>query len=637
MSLEDLNKELYNAHGDAITSRTHEQSQYDPTNVVVGVEASPFDKEQQWRQVQKGMTSSGKKKLWISIAIFLFVVLAAVGSYGYNLWLKDAFHQDRVAVSFEGPSQADSTQSVKYIIHYKNNNRVTLNNAEIQLSYGDNFQPTNNTNLKNLSPTASTIFVGAIKPMSEGSVELNGIFYAPKDFPAYLHAALHFTPSNGTSELVMEDQVGVNITASPVLLSINAPNQAADGDNVSYDVDYTNLDVKQMSGLQVHIDFPQGFTLAKAEPAASENNSDWYIGTLDPNQSGKINIQGQLKGSQGESKDLVVSIGQMGDDGKLVVYSKQQLTTNMIAPVLVVQQSMDGKSDNVVNAGETLKYTITYKNSGSIGLRDAIITDQILGKSLDLSKISIEGGSFDGTTNTITWKASDIPGLAIINPNESGQVHFTVPVKDVIPVASQLDKNFTIDSVAKIDSPDIPTPIGSNKTIDSNQLELKLATKVLFNTTGFFTDANLKNSGPMPMKIGQETTFAIHWTITNVSNDITGAQVISSLPSGVRWVGQLYPANENVTYDSRTNQVIWNAGSVPAGTGVTSTPRQVEFQVGVTPQINQAGQVLVLTNKADFSAVDSFVSKDISLSVPQKDTQLYEDPSVGTLNAKVSK
>ena len=105
----------------------------------------------------------------------------------------------------------------------------------------------------------------------------------------------------------------------------------------------------------------------------------------------------------------------------------------------------------------------------------------------------------------------------------------------------------------------------------------------------------------------------------------------------MRWVGQLYPANENVTYDSRTNQVIWNAGSVPAGTGVTSTPRQVEFQVGITPQINQAGQILVLTNKADFSAVDNFVSKNVSLSAPQKDTQLYEDPSVGTLNAKVSK
>ena len=635
MSLDDLNKDLYSAHSDAIAGHVHEQSQYDPTNAT-GLAASPFDQEEQWRQVQKGMTPKTKRRLWIGISIFIVIILVCAGSYGYSWWLKNAFHQDRVAVSFEGPSAVDSTQSVKYIIHYKNDNRVTLKNAEIQLDYAENFQPTDNLNLKYLSPTTSKIFVGDIKPQSEGTVELNGVFYAPKDFPAYIHATLNFTPSNGTGELSMDSQVGISITAAPVVLNISAPQQAVNGDNISYVVDYKNLDVRQMSGVQVRIDFPAGFTLSSAQPAASENNSYWYVGNLDPSQGGKITIQGQLKGAGGESKDLVASLGQVGSDGKFVVFSKQQLSTQMVSPVLSVQQGLEDKTDDIISAGEVLKYVIAYQNTGSVGLRDAIITANVASKLLDFSKLSIpEGGSFDGATNTITWKASDVPGLAVINPNSGGQVHFSVPVKDVIPIASALDKNFVVTSVASIDSPDIPTPIDSNKIIGSNQLELKLASKVLFNTSGYYTDSNLKNTGPIPLLTGQETTFAIHWSISNVSNDITGGKVISSLPSGVRWTGQIYPANENITYNSRTNQVIWDTGTVSAGAGVINPARSIEFQVGVSPQINQIGQSVLLVNKSTFTASDTFVSRDISLDNPPKDTQLYEDPSVGAVNGKV--
>ncbi|EKD58652.1 MAG: hypothetical protein ACD_56C00077G0003 [uncultured bacterium] len=635
MSLQDLNKDLYKDNSDLIAGRTHEQSLYDPTKIA-GQVASPFDKEEQWNAPQKGLSPASKKRLWIGLAVLLLIVLAAVGAFGYQWWLKNAFHQDRVAVSFEGPKEADSTQPSKYLIHYKNNNRVTLKNAEIKLSYAENFQPTDNLNLKFLSPTASKIFIGDIKPMSEGSVELKGIFYAPKDFPVYLRASLNFIPSNGSAELAMEGQIGVNITAAPVLLSIGAPQNAADGDSVQYIVDYKNLDVRQLSGVQIRIDFPAGFTFGSSQPQATEKDSSWYLGNMEPYQSGKINIQGRLNGGEGETKDLIVSFGHVGADDKFVVYSKQELSTHIVSPVLAVRQSLDGKTDNVINAGEVLKYVIEFQNTGSIGLRDAIVTAKVDGKLMDFSKLSVEGGSYDSATNLITWKASDVPALSIINPKAKGQVRFFLPVKEIIPVASKLDKNFVVTSIAKIDSPDIPTPIDSNKVIGSNQLELKLASKVLFDTRGYYNDAGIKNSGPIPMLPGQETTFTIHWAITTVSNDISGARVTSSLPSGVRWTGKIFPSEEKILYNSRSNQISWDAGNISAGTGVNGKAREVVFQVAVKPEANQVGQPLTLLNKALFSAKDDFVSKEIAIETPLKDTQLYEDQGVGANNGKVA-
>jgi hypothetical protein len=634
MSLKDLNEKLYDPDSKIAQTHSHEVSGYDPSVSVA--KPSPFDAEQKWNQSPKGI-SPKKKKILIALALILGVVaLAIAGFFAYKWWLKNAFHQDRVEISFEGPGEADSTQVAKYKIKYKNNNRITLKNAQILLTYSENFQPIDNINLKFLSPSSSRIFIGDIKPMSEGSVEFKGIFYAPKDFPVYLYGAIHFIPSNGSDELSIKNQIGVNITAAPVVLDVMAPQQVIDGYDVEYVIDYRNLDTKRMSDTRVKVELPEGFRMDSAQPMPSENDSEWYIGNIEPNQGGKISIRGQLNGSENEKKSIVVSLGHIGNDKIFVVFNKQEKITEIVLPILTIKQSLENKEDNIVNAGDVLRYLITYENTGSIGLRDAIVSAQITGKILDFSKINVDKGSYDGKTNTITWKSSDVPSLAVIDSQKQGTLQFSIPVKTIIPIENNLDKNFTVTSVAKIDSPDIPISNNANKVIGSNKLELRLASKVIFDTKGYYKNTKIKNSGPLPIKVGSETTFSMHWSVINVSNNLSDVRVVSSLPSGVRWTGKIYPENEKISYNERTNQVIWEIGNIGAGTGILSSPRAIEFQVGVTPQINQVDQSLALLNQALFTAKDIFVNKNITLQTNAKDTQLYEDPSVGYVNGKVS-
>lgn len=636
MSLDDLNKQLYNERAGDITKRNHEQSEYDP-NLKIESNLSPFEQQERWNQPQKGLSPSQKKKIWIAVGILFFILLLIGGVFLYKWWAKNAFHQDRVVLSFEGPKEADSTQLMKYVIKYENNNRVTLKNTEIQLRYSENFQPTDNLNLKYLSPTSSKIFVGDIKPMTKGSLELKGVFYAPKDFPAYLNGEIHFVPSNGVNELSNESNIGVKITAAPVVLDISAPKFAVDGDSLEYVISYKNLDIRKIGNVQVHAVFPQGFKVSTSEPRASEGDSVWYVGNLEPEQGGEIRVRGQVRGQNNDGKNIVVTLGYAGENGSLVVYDKQELTTRLVTPVLTVAQKLDAKNSDVVNAGELLRYSVSFQNTGDIGLRDAIVTVEVTGKILDFSKINAEKGFYDSEKKLIIWKASDVPELANINPKAGGIVNFSVPIKSVIPIENKLDKNFVISSIAKIDSPDIPTPLDSNKIIGSNSLELKLASKVLFDTKGYYSNTHIRNSGPIPMETGKETTFTIRWSIVNVSNDLTDGRVVSSLPSGVRWTGQVYPSNQKVSYNERTNQLTWEVGNVSAGDGVLNPPREIEFQVGVTPQINQVGEPIDLVNKSIFTANDSFVNLGVTLEGDAKNTLLYEDQTVGFSKGKVSK
>ena len=112
---------------------------------------------------------------------------------------------------------------------------------------------------------------------------------------------------------------------------------------------------------------------------------------------------------------------------------------------------------------------------------------------------------------------------------------------------------------------------------------------------------------------------------------------MSSLPSGIKWTGQIYPADEKISYDSRTNQVVWDIGDIPAGTGVLVPAREVVFQIGVVPQVNQIGEPIPIVNKSIFTAKDKFANVDIIKSIEQKDTQLPEDPGVGYANSKVAR
>lgn len=637
MPLDDLNKQLYNAGSDEGSSKQeHESSAYDPFSNTTG-QASPFEQQEHWERPKEAVSKSRKKKTLIGLLIFLVIVLLVGGGFFYKWWLKNAFHQDRVSISFEGPNEADSTQSTKYIIHYVNNNRVTLKNAEIQLTYSENFQPTDNLNLKYLSPTSSKIFIGDIKPRGQGSAELKGIFYAPKDSPVYINGQIHFIPSNGVTDLFVESKLGVRVTASPMSLGISAPKEAVDGDTLEYVIDYKNLDVKSVNGVQVRVNFPQEFKVEDSLPRVSEKENIWYVGNLESGQAGKVRIRGKIAGKDGDGRNITVIIGHPGENDEFIVYDKQELITRMVAPILTVSQRVDGKNSDVVNPGEILKYSIVFKNTGASGLRDAIVSVEIRGKILDFSKINPEKGYYDSSKGIITWKASDVPELANINPGAGGVVYFSIPVKSSIPIENKLDKNLIISSLAKIDSPDIPTPVDSNKIIGSNKLELKLASKVLFDVNGYYADSKIKNTGPLPLETKSETTFTIHWSVVNVSNDIAEAKVVSSFPSGVRWTGEIFPANEKLSYNIRTNQLIWDAGSIPAGTGVISPVREVAFKVGVMPQVSDIGKPIDLINKSVFTAKDTFVNLGVTLEGASKNTTLREDPMVGFVRGKVAR
>jgi hypothetical protein len=167
-----------------------------------------------------------------------------------------------------------------------------------------------------------------------------------------------------------------------------------------------------------------------------------------------------------------------------------------------------------------------------------------------------------------------------------------------------------------------------NKIIAGNAMNMKLDSKLLLSVKGYYKDPNITNSGPIPPKVGQDTTYTIHWIVGDVSNDISNATVEAVLPTGVTMTGTVYPENTNITYNERNNSIVWEIGNMSAGTGTLSGSQEASFQIKVTPAPSQAGDMMSLLKPSVFKAKDLFTGEDLSANVDGKTTQLSEDSSL---------
>jgi len=89
------------------------------------------------------------------------------------------------------------------------------------------------------------------------------------------------------------------------------------------------------------------------------------------------------------------------------------------------------------------------------------------------------------------------------------------------------------------------------------------------------------------------------------------------------------PQNADVSFNDRSGELTWNVGTLPAGTGIITNPKELIFQIGATPSQNQIGSYAPLIGKTVFSAKDVFTGQNLKAELGAKTTDLREDISVG--------
>ncbi|MCX6813446.1 MAG: hypothetical protein NTV77_03145 [Candidatus Azambacteria bacterium] len=563
-----------------------------------------------------------KKILIISSVIFLAVLV--LSSAVFYFWLT-SFKKSLIDFNISGPTQISSGEAGTYIVSYWNNTNQILQNTTLVLRYPQDAIVGDNKIIQNID-------LGSIGIGGGGKQETTIAFIGPDKSIQKLEAVLSYKPQNTTSTFENEASKEVAMNGSALSIDFKTPETTLPNVKNVYVIHYKNNTDKVFQNVSIEATYPNEFNFVSSDQTPVKNNNTWNLGDLNPNEEGDITILGILKNAQNANFELAIGVVK---NNRFYKFSQNSSQINLTALPLKMDISVNGQSNLTVNPGDYLQFKIHYENGAGIALSDVILKAKLNGLMYDFSSLKTSG-YFNGVDSTITWNAGNLSDFKSLPPNSSGDVEFQINVKPQYIIRTFRDKNFLLQVSAVMETPTVPPSLAVKSLSVVSDLAIKINTKTELKTKGYYFDSIIKNSGPLPPKVNQSTTYTIHWQITNYSNNINNTIVKAVLPEGISWLNKKAGAGvATLEYNDRTGELTWNVGEVTAGTGALLDPYEVVFQVGLTPAANKVNMVVPILGESTLTGKDTFTGTDILVTAPALKTDLPDDSGVGLSKGRI--
>lgn len=612
MSLKDTEEKIYNPDSH-IEQRGHSGSEFDLQSADENNIAFT-EKKSYWEGFYSNWLDGEKRKaIYAGVIALGVVIVLTLGYMGVIKFKETAFSENKVSVEIEGLDVVDSTKNATYLIKYKNSNRVALENVVLYLNHSENFYPEKNANIEIENDRNIKINIGKLKAFSDNQIEISGKFYAAENYMVYLQPTLKYKAQNFNSFFEATSQFGVRISSSPIELTIKTPQEALDESSIEYEISYENKGGVDLENLNLKLEYSDGLIFQEGNPAPVSGNNIWYLGDLGVNSKGSVRVKSKVDGQQYDTKLIRAIIYRNENDRKEIVYSKMEEVIKVVVPPLAIDLKLNDENSINVDLGKALNYKITYVNRGNIGFKDVVIRLKLDSPVLDYEKIHLEKGAYSSATKDFTWKVSDLRELSRLEPGDNGYINLSIPLKEDLEIKNSADKNYVIEAVATIDSSDVAYhSLGNAKNVSSS-VSAKVNSKIVFENLINYEDNDIKNYGPNPPKTGEETTYTVHWKLKNVSNVVSDLKVYAIIPTWLKWKGVVFPQGADISFNERTNEIIWNLGNVENGAGYLTNSREVKFQLGMTPEINQSENDLKIEQEVRITGKDTFTMENIEI------------------------
>jgi hypothetical protein len=546
------------------------------------------------RQTSGGFYKTNKFYIW---AIAIGVVTIAVLSYfAFRKGPAAAPKEANVEISIDVPKNIPSGSEAVYKIAINNKDASTLVDMQLELVYPNGFSYIDS--VPKASNSSGTLFpVPSLVTGQSASLIIKVLATGGINEDKQLQALLHYKYSNFNSEFAKKVQNDIKIIASNVFLELSGPQTANNAQLVIYNVKYKNNSKEDIANARIVLTYPEGFKFGDSDPKPDLNQNVWNINSLPKDGEGNIQIQGNFSTiNPGESKTAVASLEVLGKNGEFVLQNTSNFITSISSLPLMISQEI-GSENNIVKPGGQLEFKIKYKNNSSnavSGVNIMVILDE---KTLDLSALRSQNGQIN--SNTILWNAAMDSNLSQLQPNAEGEESFSVKVKD--PASRDSTKNLTVTSKIQIKSNEYET------YFPGNDLVLKISSPSKISGDLSFV------SGSLPPQVSKSTIYKVKLSVSNSSNDYTGASLIAFIPAQNFDVSSITPAESSKTeFDSASGKLTWNIGSLPANVGRFSQPRILEFKVTIVPSASQKYESPALVRDIQLNAKDTFTLQDIS-------------------------
>ena len=369
---------------------------------------------------------------------------------------------------------------------------------------------------------------------------------------------------------------------------------AQKGETITYVIKITNKGNEDTNGIRTIDSIPEGTELASISEGGALNNDGKIVWKNDI-KAGET-VTGSFKVVvTADSIDLINNIAKV--NGKETPETKTPvITANKTAQVVTIVDKEEVLENRDAKVGETIRYTITAKNTTEVD-GTTVIKDSIPDGTSFVDGTITEKGNFDKENGTITWN------------------------NVVVPAKGEVSVSFDVVVNEKTTAGEVVKSVSNTATIGNTPTE-EVETKVA-NITGE------KEVSDKVANVGDTLTYTI--ILTNNGNGDGKVTVTDRVPEGTT-----IKDPEINGYDSKTNIMTWKDVEVKAGKSVELT-----FEVIVNDNTsiiknkayvdeNKIPEEPETSVKHHYKVEHYTENLDGTYSKVEKDTVVSEDVEIGT-------
>jgi hypothetical protein len=536
--------------------------------------------------------------------IFLIILAAGVGLAGFLNWKSNVYSKEILKLEILGPSEATLAEEIEYLVKYKNNGNTRLEEPRLIFEYPE-YSIVEGDVLR-IEKSLDDIYPGEEKTISfkakllgkEGEVRLAKatLSYRPKNLKARYESATTFTTT---------------IKSVPLTFEFDLPSKIESGKDFRFRINYFSNLNELLTDLRIQVDYPSGFEFIESSPKSLEKN-EWVIPILNKSQGGRIEVSGHLSGEIGEARIFRARLG-IWREGEFISLKETEKGVEIIKPSIYLRQEINGNPKYVALPGDWLHYEIYFKNIGDDDLNNLFMICKLEGEAFDFQTLKSDLGNFEPGDNSVIFDWRRVSKLQYLAPTEEGKADFWIKLKD--------------------DLGNVKNPVLRNKVFISQVKEefvTRISSKLELVQKGYFQDEVFGNSGPIPPKVGEKTTYTIIWQVKNYYSDVKEVKVKATLPAQVNLTGKIFPEEwaSKFSFDSESREIVWSVGDLERGKGVLTPPPNIAFQIEFTPDETQRGQTPEIIGQAKIEGLDSWTEMTLQSTASAINTNLPDDPTI---------
>lgn len=577
----------------------------------------------------KSLANNGERHVRIAGIFFISAVaffIVSLGVAGYFFYFGgNTVSVDKIRIETVGPNTIAGGDTLPISLSITNKNPATVENATLEIDFPNGTRSADDVQ-KDYPRYSEKL--GKLSSGERVTRSVKAVLFGSAGQKITIPITVAYSTAGSNAVFVKKSFYVVDISSAPLSVSVETLSETVSNKPLTITLTVRSNATTPLSNIVLVGAFPFGFI-----PTASSiplNNSTFLIGTLDPGESKTIVLTGTLTGQNKEQRVFRFTVGTANTPNNqtpAVTYMTQDAVVAIVAPFIdtIVTLNGDTKVDAIMTSGSYQNVTVSYTNTLPTNIANARVEIALSGTAIDYNSIQTSNGFYNSANRTIIFSKDTDPSLAQLAPGASGIGSFTFSTAPAGSSVSSPTADLTISvSGTRIGQSNVAEEISSTLT-----RSYKVSTAVAFTTQSRYAGTALVNTGPIPPKAEQATSYAIVWNIVNKGSTIADGTVSATLPSYVSYTG-VTAGSGTFSYNEKSRLVTWSVGNLAQGASA-----QGIFQVSLLPSTSQKGKQPDLVGSASFTGYDRFAGVQITAKADPVTTETVGDPGYVVANGTV--